>query len=167
MKPEWRTSAVVGMCESVRQSQDYSALPILADALEDAGCDDPAMLAALRGSPDLMTAQRLVAVAYSDESAAAVRAIEQIAYDLSPRALVEEGDGYGDEQDFTYERLMRAADRWFEGTKSPRGWGEYTVEHGSDNLQDQFSPAEFWPLYALVTGRPTAEMTDRFFSCTC
>jgi hypothetical protein len=45
--PEWTTSTVVSLAEVV-WAGDYSALPILADALQDAGCDNEEMLARLR-----------------------------------------------------------------------------------------------------------------------
>lgn len=163
MNQNWRTSAVVGLCEFIREAQDYSATPILADALEEAGCDDAGLLARLRTPADLIATQRLVALAYSDESAAAVQDIEIICDEIGPRALVEEGDGYDQPEEFTYERLMRAAERWLDGGN------DYTVEHGSDYLQDEFQQyaERFWNSYALVTGRRTDGMTDSFFSCTC
>ena len=48
--PEWRTPTVVAMARQMYDSRDFSAMPILADALEDAGCDDEAGLAHCRGS---------------------------------------------------------------------------------------------------------------------
>ena len=40
LNPEWRTSTVVALAQSMSESRDFSALPILADALQDAGCDN-------------------------------------------------------------------------------------------------------------------------------
>lgn len=169
MKSEWRTSAVVGLCESIRESQDYSTTPILADALEESGCDDLKLLSDLRSLNDLITSQRLVAEVYSNDSSCAVEDIKTICEEIGPRALVEEGDGYDEETEFTYERLMRAAERYLNGLNSKHGYGEYTVEHGSETLQDEFQryASRFWKLYALVTGLKTSEMNDSFFSCTC
>jgi hypothetical protein len=45
----WRTADAFGLALSAYDSCDFSTLPILADALEDAGCDDPAVLGHLRG----------------------------------------------------------------------------------------------------------------------
>lgn len=39
-KDFWKTLEIVRMCEGMRESKDYSALPILADALEEAGFPD-------------------------------------------------------------------------------------------------------------------------------
>jgi hypothetical protein len=40
----WRTGNVVALAEAIYEAQDYTRLPILADALEDAGCTDVGML---------------------------------------------------------------------------------------------------------------------------
>lgn len=42
--PEWRTSTAVAMARGFVESRDFSAMPILADALQDAGCEDPEIL---------------------------------------------------------------------------------------------------------------------------
>ncbi len=46
---QWRTSDVVGLAKSMYDSSDYSAMPILADALQDAGCQQDAVLEHCRG----------------------------------------------------------------------------------------------------------------------
>ncbi len=38
--PFWRTETAVLMARGMYESRDFSAMPILADALQDAGCDD-------------------------------------------------------------------------------------------------------------------------------
>lgn len=40
IEPMWRTATVVGLADAIRKSRAYDRLPILADALEDAGCDN-------------------------------------------------------------------------------------------------------------------------------
>jgi hypothetical protein len=47
--PEWQTRTTVAMAQQMYASRDFSALPILADALEDAGCDNLDILAHCRG----------------------------------------------------------------------------------------------------------------------
>ncbi|VTT96388.1 Uncharacterized protein OS=Sorangium cellulosum (strain So ce56) GN=sce5710 PE=4 SV=1 [Gemmataceae bacterium] len=42
--PAWRTSTAVAMAKGFVETGDFSAMPILADALQDAGCDDPEVL---------------------------------------------------------------------------------------------------------------------------
>jgi hypothetical protein len=47
--PAWRTSTVVALARQMYDSRDFSAMPILADALQDAGCDCADLLAHCRG----------------------------------------------------------------------------------------------------------------------
>jgi hypothetical protein len=42
--PEWLTSTVVALAQHMYESRDFSAMPILADALQDAGCDNEEVL---------------------------------------------------------------------------------------------------------------------------
>ena len=46
--PAWRTSTAVTLASAAYDSRDFATLPILADALEDAGCTDAAVLAHCR-----------------------------------------------------------------------------------------------------------------------
>jgi hypothetical protein len=46
---KWRTETVVVLAAGIYEDRAFDRLPILADALEEAGCDDPAMLSHLRG----------------------------------------------------------------------------------------------------------------------
>ncbi len=42
--PEWRTDTAVLLARPMYESRDFSAMPILADALQDAGCDNDDIL---------------------------------------------------------------------------------------------------------------------------
>lgn len=46
--PTWRTSSVVAIAETMYETRDFSPIPILADALEEAGCDIPELLSHCR-----------------------------------------------------------------------------------------------------------------------
>jgi anti-anti-sigma factor len=46
--PEWRASTAVVLAEGMYESRDFAAVPILADALRDAGCDSEEILNHLR-----------------------------------------------------------------------------------------------------------------------
>ena len=48
--PDWRTAAAVALARTIYTDRTWDRLPVLADALEDAGCDDAAVLGHLRGS---------------------------------------------------------------------------------------------------------------------
>ncbi|QDU23958.1 hypothetical protein [Urbifossiella limnaea] len=48
----WRTEAVVGLARGMYESRDFATMPVLADALEDAGCANADVLAHCRdGGP--------------------------------------------------------------------------------------------------------------------
>jgi hypothetical protein len=47
--PEWHTTTAVQLARQMVDANDFSAMPILADALEDAGCGDEEVLAHCRG----------------------------------------------------------------------------------------------------------------------
>lgn len=49
LDPDWRTSDVLAMCRGMNDARDFAAMPILADALQDAGCEHPDILAHCRG----------------------------------------------------------------------------------------------------------------------
>jgi hypothetical protein len=45
----WRTEAVIGLARGMYEARDFDPMPVLADALEDAGCTDADVLAHCRG----------------------------------------------------------------------------------------------------------------------
>jgi hypothetical protein len=47
--PQWRTDTAVAVARQVYESRDFGAMPILADALQDAGCDKEDILSHCRG----------------------------------------------------------------------------------------------------------------------
>lgn len=47
-RPEWRTDAVIGVARGIWEDRAWGGTVILADALQDAGCDDPQILWWLR-----------------------------------------------------------------------------------------------------------------------
>ena len=49
LDPAWLTSTVVSLAEGVYADRAFDRLPVLADALEDAGCDKAEILAHCRG----------------------------------------------------------------------------------------------------------------------
>jgi len=42
--PEWRTSTAVALAKQMYDARDFGAMPILADALQDAGCENEDVL---------------------------------------------------------------------------------------------------------------------------
>ncbi len=47
--PEWRTTTAVALARRMYRSRDFGAMPVLADALQDAGCDSADILGHCRG----------------------------------------------------------------------------------------------------------------------
>jgi hypothetical protein len=47
--PSWRTDTAVALTRQMYESRDFSTMPILADALQDAGCDNDDILFHCRG----------------------------------------------------------------------------------------------------------------------
>lgn len=48
--PEWQTQAAVGIASQMYEARDFANMPVLADALQDAGCDSPEILDHCRGA---------------------------------------------------------------------------------------------------------------------
>jgi|SRR5579883_1245626 len=48
LNPEWRTLDVIALARGIYRDRAYDRLPILADALQDAGCDDEVVLSHCR-----------------------------------------------------------------------------------------------------------------------
>jgi hypothetical protein len=42
--PAWRTDTAVSLARQMYEAREFGAMPILADALQDAGCDTPDIL---------------------------------------------------------------------------------------------------------------------------
>jgi hypothetical protein len=49
INPSWLTSTVLALAHQMYDSRDFSPMPILADALQDAGCDNEEVLKHCRG----------------------------------------------------------------------------------------------------------------------
>lgn len=47
--PAWQTSTVLALARQMYESRDFTAMPILADALQDAGCENADILGHCRG----------------------------------------------------------------------------------------------------------------------
>jgi hypothetical protein len=50
IQPEWLTSTVLVLARQADEAWEFGAIPILADALQDAGCDSDDLLSHLRGA---------------------------------------------------------------------------------------------------------------------
>lgn len=180
MKPEWRTSTVTQICAGMRQERDYSAMPILADALQDAGCDDDGLLERLRkGVSEYVEDERVVCRIFSEKTAEAVAWMEQFVRDINYDDYAEDDEGeevpgsrkQSDTDPHTYEWVIQELGDVLEGG------GE--VCFGTDAGQDFFygkdwnrapeKRREFYRNWSIITGReaPEAAQERVYFRCAC
>ncbi len=146
---EHRTSTVLGICHQMRATRDYVAMPILADALQDAGYDENDVLTLLREPArrdyyDIFKA-RLVCLILGGDHAVAVDWIDDFASEL----------------DQTYNRLITAANEWVEQ-------GEYTYDNSETYKNVDYDKwPTFWDHYEKVMGLKPSSPGDTFFTCSC
>jgi hypothetical protein len=168
MNPAWRTRTVVGICRKMLDERDFSTLPILADALEEAGCDDTEILIGcrevFRHEDDK---ERLVNLIYSVSTEEAVRRIEKFAEYLGP-------GGYPDGLDpLDYRTLVGTARKYAKGEDdAPFGRGSMNWSNETMDGEGQKTHQQFWKDFQLVTGiDPPKERgfdyPESFFDCAC
>ena len=174
MKPECRTTTVAALCRRMLDTRDFTPAPILADALEDAGCGDTELLEELRKPappiPDSeehtvhrIETERLVNLIYSDDTAAAVAWIENFVMDID----------YEDDPRHSYAWVVYQLGRALDGKPQPYlGTGEvcWNTDEGADRTRgDDATRAQLWRAWSVVTGRTVpADVDDRVhFRCAC
>ncbi len=144
-------------------------MPLLADALEEAGCTDDKLLKQCR-APNLVRiqAERLVNLVSSAETAAAVRWLEQFVRDINYRHYKDEHDRVGTQSDsepHTYERIIDAG---LYGIIE--GGMHFSSDAGADYFRESGdNRREFFRNWSLVTGVPAPEELQAriSFSCSC
>ena len=148
----WRTSTVIGVCQRIRETGDYSALPILADALQDAGCDDEIALGQLRSEITVTAAQRLVCLVHGGEPAAAVQWLE----DIATKCFRD----YPYEDPCSYEEIIAAAEKCVR-----TGGGHYLPSSDYSIAYDERISKQFWDHYETVTGTTVGGSRRVVFRC--
>lgn len=181
--PRWLTSTVCDLTQATRDARDVSRLPILADALMDAGCDDEQLIHYLR-SQDQTWLEHLDwflgywQTKYERQAEAddvlnwmsrwsrdgIDRAIEQVknmAADIG-------GPGYYDDESLIQEPMSFAD--LMNGAADYVRTGESMHMGANMNYEEFFYPEknseEFWANYELLTGE-TVSKRYSFFSCAC
>lgn len=161
IRPEWRTSTVVELCRSMREAQDFSALPILADALQDADRGDDELLARLRGP----------STGYAGDAALTACVLSRDAADAVAWLV-----NFADTHDCPgFETLFNAAtgnhhlntrdDHGEYFNSSVQDWGESYLHFGGSDAHGDIPP-EFWDKVELVAGKRIHERPSQF-SCSC
>jgi hypothetical protein len=139
-------------------TREFDALPILSDALLDGGCTDSELVAQCR-DPELKSilAERIVNLVYSEETAAAVRWLEQFARDI----------GYEGQEPPTYS-YEQVIDIGHQGVSD--GHMYFWSDDGANFFRDgEDNQREFFRNWSLVTGIavPDAAQQSIIVSCAC
>lgn len=147
MDPRWLTSTVIDLCRDMRNEDDYSRLPLLADALMDAGCDGEALIAACRAEKNAVYAQRIVALVLGGELAEAVKWLES----------------FGDKWNFAYIDMIKEPQMPDSGLVA----GGIDL-HGAGEL-DPGDQDRYWECVELLVGKKLRpdESRDFYWSCSC
>lgn len=151
----WRTQTVIDLCEQMINAPKYQKqyktnLPILADALEDAGCPDTRVLTKMRQDKYFSEEEeghRLVCLVYSNETEEAVRWIDDFADDINQG----------------YRGLMEAAYEYAED-------GEYIHMGNNEGYKNASSEQwdKFWQMYEIITKfKMSNNKSHSFFTCSC
>jgi hypothetical protein len=164
MNGEWRTSQVLALCRGMREEQNFALLPILADALEDAGCDDANLLIRLRDPRAFGDyAASVLAVAevllHREEYAHAVDRLGALSAEIGgPQRGYDNPPG----EQLGVGGMINAGHEYLKTGECVRMGCN---EHYSDFLWEE----TFWQNYQTLTGAVIPEGTERdgFFSCAC
>lgn len=158
MSPHWRSYTVLALCRRMLDTREFDTMPILSDALQDAGCSDDELLGWCQ-DPDLtpVLAERIVNLVYSDETAAAVRWLEQFARDIGYH-----GD---DPPTYSYEQVVEMGHHGV----STGGMYFWTDEGAGFFRESDDNRREFFRNWSLVTGVavPEAAQESITVSCAC
>lgn len=167
--PKWRTSTVIELCQSMREAQEFSALPILADALQDADCDDEELLGNLRAGtlPYVESATTLALILRAD-ARESVKRIEEIADALGGPGEYDSDGEINRQEGMSYHALIEAARAYVESKKREE-WGEYFHMGTNESYKDDavFPAREFWRHFQVITGVTVEDDEASFFSCGC
>ena len=160
MNPQWRTETVVALCRRMLDLRDFSAMPILADALQDAGCADEELLAQCQ-SPQLerVAAERVANLLFSEETSAAVEWLDSIGRHIVLYSHREEDAPGGG-----YAKAIQA------GHEAITSGSIYFDMSGSNMFaDDEESTREFFGNWSRVTGIAVPDEIRKtlYVGCAC
>lgn len=173
MNSEWMTSTVYALCNSMRQRQCYDELPLLADALEDAGCDDAALITRLRSNPGYVMAATDVCRVLGGEYAAAVSWLESFTKEADCPGYEDTVSAaiginlYENQKEDDIEINGRVYDMSGYYEAGLRDWGEQYLHFGGRDAHGEI-PTEFWDHVSTVIAKQLPpESRASSFSCSC
>jgi hypothetical protein len=164
-RPEWRTPTVVSLCKAMRAEKNYEAMPILADALEEAGFPDAKKLKKFRSRMDALNAQRDVCLIVGGELADAVHWMDGYVAKVCPYDVVGTGDEEMDRRyglGGTIEDAYRAFVRRVVDEREIFYHGRDC--HSSGDVKDA---EDLYRNLSLITGEYITEESIQSFSCSC
>jgi hypothetical protein len=162
----WRTDTVTQLANSMRQADDYSALPILADALQDADYPSEENLLQFRDPalPKWKAQVMVIDLLELHRARASVKWLEEFAREISRDRYIDEDELVDHQDHVTYEKLMEIGDSFAAGGNDS-GYLPYDTP---DCVWEKRE--EFWRHYETVTGKEvpgTVDKDRRLFYCAC
>ncbi len=145
VRDAWRTPTVLGVAQSMRAAKDYTAMPVLADALEEGGYADQQVLKKLRS--------------YRHQDVSGMLLVcHVLGGDLADSAAWLED--FADEVQLSWASLKEAAEQYLHRGK---------VHCLSFDTPDRVytDSKEFWKHYGAVTGADVDGREEAFFHCAC
>lgn len=174
----WWNETVMALVAGILAGQAWDRLPILADAMEDAGCEDTNLLYSLRND-DWINNRKPKATLWLDRLIAGVITVDQLekAVDWFDTWITEFA---GDDGRTEAERDKQTATEWFidvlDGYVLSDGDGRF-VTYG---YQTDVPLKPMWEHYETLTGHPASQMVDSWehegqthtwpkqpFGCSC
>jgi hypothetical protein len=152
----WNNGTVATLARSVRAEGDFALMPVLADALEDAGCDDTALLAHCRESREHV-ADCWVLGLLTEEPAQPRRSLEE-----SWKHLKEQGYKMpltADQKPLVPSRMPRYDD------EAPLGFSFFRTGLEDEDVSNVTIPRVFFGRSSLE--RVAFRNTDLSESCMC
>lgn len=170
--------SIYAICARMREIQDFSALPILSDALQEANFPEE-LVNRCRNPPESWAEQtRLVAEVMGGEAWEAVLWIDEFCAELgapgeywwTEEDRKEHAHEYGDPPLLDYKRLVEVL-RSNEGSDDSYVWklrNDWISFYGYDTPDRcHVDRAKMWEMYYLATGRLDTGDHGSVFSCSC
>jgi len=170
MQP-WMTSAVTGLLDGMEKTGDWSARPILADALQDAGYDASEILARLRDPAETILVgpqlRRILDGATTFQAVSVATAtLTRIARNLAEAQIdsryyddEEDGQNLEAEIDSHWMNLSWLLDVLRKKVETGEDT-HYGFDH-PDSVNNEVTLRDMWQAYEVLTGQPPPK--DRYF----
>lgn len=153
----WNDGTVPKLAQTIYDDKRLDLLPILADALEEAGHPEQERIRKLFcNGPSKIAAMREISLLIGGELADSVAWIDEYVKKFPGHDASEEG--YWNNPDITYEMIMQLAVD-----------GNFITEGGAEDWRSTWynSEDQFWDHYEKVMGEVAEHRGETLFSCSC